>query len=47
MLYGVDLHILFRRANRFCITENHLESTTKAYLLEIGNQLEQIKGIKK
>ena len=33
--------------NRFCITENNLESTTKAYLLEIGNQLEQIKGIKK
>lgn len=33
--------------NRFCISENHLESTTKSYLREIGNQLGQIKGIKK
>lgn len=33
--------------NRFCISENHLESTTKGYLSEIGNQLGQIKGIKK
>lgn len=32
--------------NRFCISENHLEQTTKNYLREIGNQLEQIKGIK-
>lgn len=33
--------------NRFCISENHLESTTKSYFFEIGNQLEKIKGIKK
>lgn len=33
--------------NRFCISENHLESTTKNYLREIGTQLEQIKGIRK
>lgn len=32
---------------RFCISENHLESTTKTYLIEIGNQLEKIQGIKK
>lgn len=33
--------------NRLCISENHLESTTKNYLREIGTQLEQIKGIRK
>lgn len=33
--------------NRFCISENHLESTTKGYLHEIGDQLRKIKGIKK
>ncbi|MEG0473222.1 MAG: hypothetical protein RSC05_04400 [Acinetobacter sp.] len=32
--------------NRFCIPENHLESTTKGYLHEIGDQLRKIKGIK-
>ena len=33
--------------NRFCIPDNQLESTTKGYLHEIGNQLKKIKGIKK
>ena len=33
--------------NRFCISENHLESTTRTYLNEIGEQLKQIKGIKR
>jgi len=33
--------------NRFCISENHLESTTRSYLSEVGKQLEMIKGIKK
>ena len=33
--------------NRFCISENNLESTTKNYLHEIGNQLRNIEGIKK
>lgn len=33
--------------NRFCISENHLESITKGYLHEIGDQLRKIKGIKK
>lgn len=33
--------------NRFCISENHLESTTRSYLSEVGKQLEMIKGVKK
>ena len=33
--------------NRLCISENHLESTTRSYLNEIGIQLEKIKGIKR
>lgn len=33
--------------NRFCISENHLESTTRSYLIEVGKQLEMIKGVKK
>ncbi|ENU23528.1 hypothetical protein F993_01681 [Acinetobacter proteolyticus] len=33
--------------NRFCISENHLESTTMSYLREIGSQLEKIRGVKK
>lgn len=33
--------------NRFCISENHLESTTRSYLNEVGRQLEMIKGIKR
>lgn len=33
--------------NRFCISENHLESTTRNYLNEVGRQLEMIKGIKR
>ncbi|AMX20197.1 hypothetical protein IEC338SC_3083 [Acinetobacter pittii] len=32
---------------RFCISENHLEGTTKTYLREVGVQLEKIKGLKK
>jgi len=33
--------------NRFCISENHLERTTRSYLSEVGKQLEMIKGVKK
>ncbi|WP_257220164.1 hypothetical protein [Acinetobacter sp. YH12243] len=33
--------------NRFCISKNHLESTTRSYLIEVGKQLEMIKGVKK
>ncbi|EKA73452.1 hypothetical protein [Acinetobacter baumannii] len=32
---------------RFCISENRLESTTRTYLAQIGEELLKIKGIKK